>query len=311
MRDRIGYGLVMLSVVMKMIWYHGDKKTRSYFEGWYLKCQTKNGRCLALIPAIHVDGDGCKTASIQVITENQSWWLPFPWDSFHAQKDLFHVQIGSNAFSKHGMELAIHEDGIDLEGKIRFGPFQPLRYSIMGPFHILPNMECSHGIISMKHSLKGKVTLNGDVFHFDGGIGYVESDRGSSFPSSYLWAQDVWADGSFMLSIAKIPLGKLRFTGCISAIHLNGKEFRIATYLGARVKHWSSQSALIEQGRYSLEVELLNKWEQPLRAPCTGSMLRTVHESICSAIRIRLLRGNEVLLDRTTDRAGFEYSKNL
>ena len=209
------------------------------------------------------------------------------------------------------MELAIHEDGIDLEGKIRFGPFQPLRYSIMGPFHILPNMECSHGIISMKHSLKGKVTLNGDVFHFDGGIGYVESDRGSSFPSSYLWAQDVWADGSFMLSIAKIPLGKLRFTGCISAIHLNGKEFRIATYLGARVKHWSSQSALIEQGRYSLEVELLNKWEQPLRAPCTGSMLRTVHESICSAIRIRLLRGNEVLLDRTTDRAGFEYSKNL
>ena len=292
-----------------MISYHGEKKTRSYFEGWYLKCQTKDGRCLALIPAIHIDEDGCKTASIQVITENQSWWIHFPGDSFHAQRALFCVQINRNVFSKQGMELAIHENGLNLEGKIRFGPFLPLRYSIMGPFRILPNMECAHGIISMKHSLEGEVTLNGDVFHFDEGIGYIESDRGSSFPSSYLWAQDVWEDGSFMLSIAKIPLGKLTFTGCICAIVLKGKEYRIATYLGAKVKQWSSQSALIEQGRYLLEVELLNKREQPLRAPCTGRMMRTVHESLCSAIRIQLMRGNEVLLDRSTDSAGYEYSE--
>ncbi len=293
-----------------MIWYHGEKKTRSYFEGWYLKCQTKDGRCLALIPAIHVDGEGCKTASIQVITENHSWWLPLPGDSFHAQKDLFHVQIGSNIFSKLGMELAIHEDGIDLEGKIRFGSFQPLHYSIMGPFEMIPSMECAHGIISMKHSLKGEVILNGDVFHFDEGIGYIETDRGISFPSSYLWAQDVWADGSFMLSIAKIPLGKLTFTGCICAILLDGKEYRIATYLGARVKQWNAQYASIQQGRNWLEVEVLSKKKQPLKAPCTGRMMRTVHESLCSAIRIRLMRGNEVLLDRMTDRAGFEHSES-
>lgn len=292
-----------------MIWYHGDKKTRSYFEGWYLKCQTRDGRSLALIPAIHIDVDGRKTASIQVITENQSWWLDFPGDAFHAQRELFRVQIDGNIFAKHGMELVIHENGIDLEGKIRFSSLEPLRYSIMGPFEMIPSMECAHGIISMKHSLKGEVTLNGDVFHFDGGIGYIESDRGSSFPSSYLWAQDVWVDGSFMLSIARIPLGKLRFTGCICAILLNGKAYRIATYLGARVNQWSSQSALIEQGKYSLEVELLKKREQPLRAPCMGSMLRTVHESLGSVIRIRFMRGDKVLFDRTTDWAGFEFSK--
>ena len=300
----------MLLWVMKMIWYHGEKKTSSYFEGWYLKCQAMDGRSLALIPAIHVEGNGRKTASIQVITDNQSWWIPFPRDSFHAQKDIFLVQIASNRFAKHGMELAIHEDGIDLEGKIRFGPFDLLRYSIMGPFEMIPNMECAHGIISMKHSLKGEVTLNGEVFLFDNGIGYMESDRGSSFPSSYLWAQDVWADGSFMLSIAKIPLGKLTFTGCISAIHLNGKEYRIATYLEARVKQWNAKYALIQQGRYQLEVEVLRKQGHPLKAPCIGRMMRTVHESLCSAIRIRMLRGSEVLLDRTTDSAGFEYSES-
>lgn len=103
-----------------MIWYHGDKRLKSYFEGWYLKCQTKDGQCLALIPAIHIDGDGCKAASIQVITENQSWWLHFPGDLFHAESEHFLVQIDGNVFSKHGVELAIHEDGIDLVGKIRF-----------------------------------------------------------------------------------------------------------------------------------------------------------------------------------------------
>lgn len=309
-RDRIGCGLVMLSWVMKMIWYHGEKKASSYFEGWYLKCQTSDGRCFALIPAIHIDDDGCKTASIQVLTENQSWWLSFPGDAFHAQKDVFYVQIGSNIFSKHGMELAIHEDGIDLEGKIRFGSLEPLRYSIMGPFEMIPNMECAHGIISMKHRLKGKVSINGETLHFDEGIGYIESDRGCSFPSSYLWAQDIWTDSSFMLSIAKIPLGKLTFTGCISAIHLNGKEYRIATYLGARVKQWNAQYASVQQGRYLLEVEVLRKQEHPLKAPCTGSMLRTVHESLCAVIRIRFMRGDKVLLDRTTDRAGFEFSND-
>lgn len=151
-----------------MIWYHGDKRLKSYFEGWYLKCQTKDGQCLALIPAIHIDGDGCKTASIQVITENQSWWLHFPGDLFNTEREDFLVQIGGNVFSKHGIELAIHEDGIDLVGKIRFGPFQPFRYSIMGPFEFLPKMECAHGVISMKHRLEGALLINDERIDFHG-----------------------------------------------------------------------------------------------------------------------------------------------
>ena len=294
-----------------MIWYHGDKRLKSYFEGWYLKCQTKDGQCLALIPAIHIDGDGCKTASIQVITENQSWWLHFPGDLFHAEREHFLVQIDGNVFSKHGVELAIHEDGIDLVGKIRFGPFQPLRYSIMGPFEFLPKMECAHGVISMKHRLEGELLINDERIDFHGGIGYIESDRGNSFPSSYLWAQDTWAEGSFMLSIAEIPFGRLSFTGCICAINLDGKEYRIATYLGARVGKWSSTFASVRQDRYLLEVDFLKKRELPLKAPCTGKMIRTVHESLHSTIRVRFSNGAKTLLDRITEMAGFEFSQNL
>ena len=38
-----------------------------------------------------------------------------------------------------------------------------------------------------------------------------------------------------MLSIADIPLGVLNFTGIIGVIHYRGREYRLATYLGARV----------------------------------------------------------------------------
>lgn len=290
-----------------MLYYYADKKAGPYFEGWYLKCQTKAGKTLALIPAIHIDKAGTRNASIQVISEEQSWWLKYPGDSFSAATELFRVQIENNIFSAQGIELNIHADGINLEGRIIFSPFSHLKYPIMGPFQFVPNMQCAHGVISMRHTLKGELLLNDVRYDFSEGTGYIESDRGSSFPSAYLWAQDVWAEGSFMLAIARIPFGKLSFTGCICAILINGREYRIATYLGAKVKQWSSHDTEIEQGRYRLELKVLNKRELPLKAPDEGKMVRTIQESVSSALRIRITQGKKVLVDRLTYCAGFEY----
>ncbi len=289
------------------MYYYGTHKTRSWFEGWYFKCQTRDGNSIALIPAIHIDGTGAKTASIQVITQGRSWCVNYPGKAFSAQTELFRVQIGENIFSELGMELRIHENGIDLVGKLVFDPFHRLKYPIMGPFRLIPSMECAHSVISMNHALKGELMLNGDRLDFNGGIGYIESDRGRSFPSAYLWAQDVWEDSGFMLAIGKIPLGGLNFTGCICGILLDGREYRIATYLGARVIHWSDSHAQIQQGRYRLEVEVMSRKSNPLMAPCTGKMIRTVHESICSVLRLRFARGEQILLDRLTGSAGFEF----
>lgn len=41
-----------------MKFFHGEKQSGPYFEGWYLKHQSKNGEMLALIPAFHVDSIG-------------------------------------------------------------------------------------------------------------------------------------------------------------------------------------------------------------------------------------------------------------
>lgn len=53
--------------------FHGAKKHGSYFEGWYLKHQVEGGASLALIPALHVDAAGRRSASLQVVAEGQSW----------------------------------------------------------------------------------------------------------------------------------------------------------------------------------------------------------------------------------------------
>ena len=129
-------------------------------------------------------------------------------------------------------------------------------------------------------------------------------------PMEYLWTQCTWEGCSLMLSIAVIPFGKLRFTGCICAIVLNGQEHRIATYRGARIQRWSSKGAVLIQGKYRLEVQLLNQKAQPLRAPADGDMSRTIHESLCAKVRYRFWQDGELLIDHTSDHASFEYAKS-
>lgn len=290
-------------------YFHGDNKSGPYFEGWYFKCQAQDGRSLALIPALHICEDGQRSASIQVITEDHAWWLEYPVSSFTASKDWLCILIDENCFSEEGLLLDVEREGLSLHGRVNFSPFQFLKSDIMGPFRWLANMECTHSVISMGHSLQGQLELNGRILDLSGGTGYIEADRGRSFPADYLWTQCMWEGCSLMLSIATIPFSKLRFTGCICAIILNGQEYRLATYRGAKIQNWSAQGAILCQGKYRLEVQLLAQKAQSLRAPSAGNMNRTVHESLCAKVRYRFFRNGERLFDHTDAHAGFEYAK--
>lgn len=292
-------------------YYHGAEKRGPYFEGWYLKHQTREGEALALIPAVHIDKGGTRSASLQILAEGKTWWLDYPAAEFRAAEQVFWIQMGISRFNRKGMRLDVEREGLSLHGILRYGSFTTLKSDIMGPFRFLPGMECSHGVISMSHSLRGTVTLNGRKMDFNGGTGYVETDRGRSFPSAYLWTQCSWwgtGRNSLMLSIAAIPMPVGRFTGCICAVCYHGREYRLATYRGVRVERWSNAGAVIRQGQYRLEVELLEGQGRPLRAPVEGSMGRTIHESLCAKLRYRFWRGETLLFEHTDCRASFEYA---
>ena len=108
--------------------------------------------------------------------------------------------------------IHIYTDSLDAEGMIRFGRMSPIRYDIMGPFRYIPFMECRHSVFSMQHTVNGRLRINGVDYIFQDGTGYIEGDRGYSFPKHYAWTQYGFNGGSLMLSVAEIPLGPASFT---------------------------------------------------------------------------------------------------
>ena len=76
-----------------MKYYHGAGRRGPYFEGWYLKCQTRDGRALALIPAVHQDRTGRRSASLQVLAEDGAWWLEYPESALQASGELFQIWL--------------------------------------------------------------------------------------------------------------------------------------------------------------------------------------------------------------------------
>ena len=294
-----------------MGFFRGTKGSGPYFEGWYFKHQNPQGQTLALIPAFHIDREGRRAASLQVISRDQAWWLEYPEAQLQVSRQPFQIRIGQSSFGNQRIGLHIQRDDLSLHGTLRYSSFTTPRSDIMGPFRLFGGMQCAHGVISMGHSLSGTLELNGERLDFSDGIGYVETDRGRSFPSKYLWTQCAW-DGpgrsSLMLAIATIPLPVGGFTGCICSILYHDREYRLATYRGARIEAWSPSGAVIRQGKYRLEAELLSEWRQPLRAPVEGRMERTIHESLCAEARYRFFRGKDLLFQHTDPNASFEYS---
>jgi hypothetical protein len=293
------------------------------FEGWYYKHQS-NGKSLSIIPG-RADGG----AFVQVVTNNQSYNIPYPLSAFQ-KGDI--LRVGDNAFSLSGITLDVNCPELVLSGEVKYAGLTPIRGDIMGPFRFFP-MECRHGIFSMKHDLSGTVTLNGEVYDFSDGIGYIESDSGRSFPSRYIWVQcndfgpDFYrksclhtklgshakksclhaeSDSSIMVSVARIPFYGLRFWGCICVVWLNGREYRLATYNGVKILRCEPGFIDIKQGNYRLTVTIDENEGQSLAAPRSGVMKRVIRESLSCPARFRFMEGDCVLFDGRSDHASYE-----
>lgn len=293
--------------------FRGYHKKHSYFEGWYIRHQSPDG-VLALIPAYHTDSQGKASASLQVITNSKAWLLSASDDSFLAASHSFYVNYDTSVFSQQGINLNIASKELTLKGHLTYSPFTPPEYDIMGPFRRIPFMECRHGIVSLSHRISGHVILNRQKLDFNGGIGYIEKDWGSSFPSRYVWTQCSWIDrktGSpccLMISAADIPFAKMKFTGCIGSVFFRGKEYRLATYLGLRLLHLSEGEILVSQGEFTLHAKLIKACPLALAAPVKGAMSRTVKESAACQTHCRFFYRNRKIFDILCRRAGFEAS---
>ncbi len=274
-----------------------------YFKGWYFKCCTGD-KTVAFIPAYH-SSKGIKTASLQVITDDSAFNIPF--DSLEYSERPLKVKLGENIFSQEGIFLNFHSDSLKIVGELSFHDLSPIAYDIMGPFSVIPFMQCRHSVFSMAHRIDGHITVGDDHYDFDHGVGYIEGDRGRSFPKEYIWTQCTFEGGSLMLSVADIPFGVFHFTGIIGVVLLEGHEYRIATYLGARVSRMEKDAVTVKQGGFEFTAKMLEKNAHPLFAPANGSMSRTIHESAACKAYYRFSHNGKTLCEFVSDRAGFEF----
>lgn len=284
---------------------------KNCFFGKYFKCENENSS-IAFIPALHRSG-GMESASLQIISDGGSLSLSF--DRLQRYSDGT-LSLGGCRFSDSGITLCgtvpascAGADGAELTlgGEVRFTNREQLHGDIIGPFKFVPFMQCRHSVYSLRHRVDGELYLNNAAYSFRGGRGYTEGDRGCSFPDSYLWTHCSTKEVSLMLSVATVPVAGFSFTGVIAAVLFKDRQYRLATYLGARAEIDGDGSVFVRQGAYTLQAQLLKKRAEPLYAPVSGSMSRIIKESIACTAYYRFTHTKKTLFEFTSDRASFEY----
>lgn len=256
------------------------------FGGYYYKHQ-KGGKTVALIP-----GFAGSRRFLQIITDDASYEAPL---------------TPGSCFTPQGIRVHVRQPELRVDGAVRYTGLTPLRSDIMGPFRFF-SMECRHKVVSLYHRTDGSITINGERFDLTGGIGYIEGDSGTSFPRAYGWAQsnDFPIPLSVMASAAEIPFAGVRFRGCIAAVWMAGREYRLATYRGAHVLACDERRLILRQGADLLRIDVDAGQGHPLAAPQNGKMSRTIHEHPSCPARFRFVHDGQLLFDLWSEQASFE-----
>jgi hypothetical protein len=312
-------------LMIKQAFLQGKNKHRRYFEGWYFKCISADRKhAIAIIPGMAIDPQGKKHAFIQVINavNGKTWYHHFPYSEFSARSDDFDVEIENNGFNALGLSLNVDTGEGSIKGRLTFDNVHPFpsgskNPGIMGPFGVLPFMECYHAIIHLYHEIKGDIELDGEILNFNGGVGYIEKDYGRSFPKTYLWLQASHFEtrnASFVFSRANIPFLGMEFPGFFAYFtDFKGITRRFATYNRSRLVKWEVDKEMgscageLEGPAGALAFSAKMAGGGTLRAPVDGLMDREITESITAAVWVRLTdQQGVVLFESTSSEAGME-----
>ena len=306
--------------------YHGIEKTRPYFEGWYFKhASTKEDFVLSVICGVSRSKDPKDDHSfIQIITgpAHKSTYIRFPYHDFKYDNDDFQVTIGNNTFSYNRIYLRINNKDISICADLEYASHVYLESkflcpSIMGYYAYLPNMECNHGVLSMKNDVYGKVTIDGVLHEMDNSVGYIEKDWGESFPNAWIWLQGNMSvkspKSSFMCSVASIPLGIFSFTGFIGIIDTGERQYRFATYNSAKIacirKTDKGVQLLIKRKNQSLKINAYSESFDKLIAPTRNGMDRQLYESVSGEIEVELILDDRTIFEAHYTGCGIEVSE--
>jgi len=311
--------------------YHGRRKKKDFFEGWYFKMVDRREKnAYAVIPGVSITRDSLKSHAFVMFLDaraQQMRYFRYPLDDLKASDKKFELTIGGSSFSIDGMRLNIEQGGDLINARISFKdtypwPVKLLSPGVMGWYAFVPGMECYHGILSMDHAIEGFIEAGGIRTDLTGGRGYIEKDWGVSMPSSWIWIQTNHFDRdgiSLSGSIAKIPWLGSYFTGYVFGFLYDKKLYKFTTYSGAKVTGLdvtdNNIRIRLENKGYRLDINADRSEGVELPAPKLGEMTAKVNESLHSSINVTLLRkngsGTELIYSGTGRNAGLEFVGNV
>jgi len=305
--------------------YHGWGKKPPFFEGWYFKLVSADGKQkVAVIPGVILGKDA--HAFIQVLegVSGKTAYHTFPMEVFQADPRKFAFLVGQNCFDGHGISLNTETGEGRISGQIRFGRLNPWPVTlrspgIMGWYAWVPRMECYHGVLSFDHPLEGELVLDGQLMDFGGGHGYIEKDWGQAFPEAWIWFQSNHfkdARACITASVAIIPWMKSAFRGFIVGLWLDGSLHRFATYTGAQIESLEIMDAdvkwVLRNRTHRLTLSPKRVEGGLLRGPSRVDMGRRVLETLNARVEVRLetLEG-ELVFEGTGEHSGLEVMGDL
>lgn len=309
--------------------YHGFKKKRPFFEGWYYKLVSADEQTrYAVIPGIFKGEDRSKDhAFVQVLDgmSGRASYHEYPVTAFQPSEEIFDVWVGPNHFRQDCISLDIDDDQLKMRGALNFQgsvgwPVTLSSPGVMGWYAWLPFMECYHGILSFDHEIRGAFEVNGETLDFSGGRGYMEKDWGQAFPSAYVWQQTNHFDtpGTCLTaSVAMIPSIGQTFRGFLAGFYHAGQLHRMTTYTGAETDELKITDDHVywrlKDKKHVLEMTAERKSGGLLLAPIRTEMHKRVDETMQSQVDVRFYNINtgKVLFEGTGRNAGLEVHGDL
>jgi hypothetical protein len=113
-----------------------------------------------------------------------------------------------------------------------------------------------------------------------------------------------------MLSAANIPFKIFHFNGLICSLIINNKEYRFATYNGAKIIKCDIQNnclnITLKKRNYYLDIHTTYDNIHKLLAPIKGNMTKDIFESISTTIKVILRKKEKIIFSDTSTTCGLE-----
>lgn len=289
----------MLNTVFHPERYLGKRKKKNYFEGWYFR----SGGDFPFAFIVGVSKSKADAHSfIQYLDGQHALFFRFPVEDFSFQKENMTVRIQDNVFSLQGCRVDIRQVENSVKADIVFSDMVRFRKtlfapSVMGPFVFAP-MPCRHEVISLRHGVRGRVTVNDSHYAVDT-KGYIEKDFGHKFPENYIWMQAFAGDTSIISAIAW-PL-TFNMRGFLCLVLHNGKQYNFSLYNGTKlnVTELTPEKAAysLRKGKNSLDIDITNnEFVKTLLSPVKGgTMTGTIQENLCASLKVKLVLNDEAV----------------